>query len=105
MTMAIFEIGTTNYDNDIIQIKKSLSHLETHCGSPNTYVLSEPVSKFGWTFFQIAMKPILIDGIENKFADMIQRYRDNKPEDKLVKFLSDFFESRGCKIRLKLVEY
>ena len=103
--MTLFEISTVNYDDDIIQIKKALSHLETHCSSPNSYVLSEPVSRFGWTFFQIAMKPILVDGIENKFADMIQRYREGKPEEKLVKFMSDFFESRDCKIRLKIIEY
>ncbi len=103
--MAVFELGTITYADDIIQIKKALSHLETRCGVPNSYVLSRPVSKFGWTFFQIAMQPTLVDGIEKKFADMILQYRENKPEERLVKFLSDFFESRDCKIRLKTVEY
>ena len=103
--MTVFELGTITYDDDIIQIKKALSHLETNCGVPNSYALSQPVSKFGWTFFQIAMQPALIDGIERKFGDMIQRYRENKPEERLVKFLSDFFESRDCKIRLKIIEY
>ncbi len=103
--MTVFEASTTDYDNIIIQIKKALSHLETRCGTPNVYVLSEPVSRFGWTFFKIAMKPALVDAIEEKFADMIQRYRDGKPEERLVKFLSDFFESKNCKIRLKIIEY
>jgi len=103
--MTLLEASTTNYADDVLQIKKALSHLETHCGAPGTYVLSEPVSRFGWTFFQIAMKPVLVDGIETKFADMIQRYREGKPEERLVKFLSDFFESRDCKIKLKIIEY
>lgn len=103
--MTVFEASTTDYEGDILRIKKALSHLETRCGGPNTYALSEPVSRFGWTFFQIVMKPILIDGIERKFDDMIRRYRKGKPEERLVKFMSDFFESRDCRIKLKLVEY
>lgn len=103
--MTVFELGTTKYDDDIIQIKKALSHLETLCSVPNSYLLGKPVSKFGWTFFQLALKPVLIDGIANKFADMILRYHVNKPEEKLLKFLSDYFESRDCSVRLKLVSY
>ena len=103
--MAVFEIGTTTYTEDIIQIKKALSHMETRCKVSDSYVMSEPVSKFGWTFFKIAMQPILIDSIEKNFGDMIIHYKENKPEERLVKFLSDFFEARGCKIRLKIIEY
>jgi len=103
--MTLLEVSTTNYGDDVLQIKKALSHLETRCGAPGTCALSEPVSRFGWTFFRIAMKPVLVDGIEAEFADMIQRYRDGKPEERLVKFLSDFFESRDCKIKLKIIEY
>ena len=103
--MTLFEAGTTSYTDDIIQVKKALSHLATGCGATDGYVLGGPVSRFGWTFFQIAMKPVLVDGIEERFADMLQRYREGKPEEKLVRFLSDFFESRGCTIRLKILEY
>jgi len=103
--VTLFEVSTTSYEDDVLQIKRALSHLETRCGAPGSYVLSEPVFRFGWTFFQIAMKPVLVDGIEGKFADMIRRYREGKPEERLVKFLSDFFESRGCKIKLKITEY
>lgn len=62
------------------------------------------MSRFGWTFFKIAMKPVLVAGIEGRFADMIRRYRDGSPEERLAGFLSDFFESRGCRIRLKPAE-
>lgn len=99
----IFEAGTTDYDQDILRIKLALSHLETNCSAPNSHMLGPPVSRFGWTFFQIAFKPILIDRIESKFSDMIQRYK-GKPEDQIVGFLADFFESKNCKIRLKFVE-
>ncbi len=52
----ILEIATTNYDNDVLQIKKALSHLQTTCEISEGYLLSKPVSKFGWTFFQLLLK-------------------------------------------------
>ena len=101
--MILFEASTTNYDDDIVRVKRALSHIETQCGAPNTYALGQPISRFGWTFFQIAMKPMLVDCIERKFEDMIQKYREGKPEERLTRFLSDFLESRDCGVRLKLV--
>jgi len=35
---------------------------------------------------------------------MIQKY-GGKKEEKLLNFLSDFFETRGSKVKLKLIEY
>jgi hypothetical protein len=52
----ILEIATINYDNDILQIKKALSYLQTTCEISEGYLLSRPVSKFGWTFFQLLLK-------------------------------------------------
>jgi len=50
----VLEVGSTNYADDLLLIKKSLSHIETLVGTYNGYVLSEPSSKFGWTFFCIS---------------------------------------------------
>ena len=103
--MPVFDLSTTTYDDDIIQVKKALSHLETLCGVTNSYMLGKPISKFGWTFFKIMMQPTLVIEIQKKFDDMLQKYKENKPEEKLEHFLSDFFESKDCAIKLKLVEY
>ena len=73
------EIKTKNYVDDLLSIKKSLSHMETIVEQYNGHVLSEPETKFGWTFFKLAFKPNLQTGIEEKFA----------------KFMIDFFQSRG----------
>ena len=100
----IIEIGTTNYDEHILPIKKALSHLQTNCEVTDGYLISEPTSKFGWTFFQLLLKSSFHDNIEKNFSDMIQKYRGKK-EEKLLNFLSDFFESRGSKVKLKLIEY
>jgi len=97
------EVSTKNYSDDKLAIKMALSHLETLVGSVNGYLLSEPYSKFGWTFFKISLKPDLQEGIEKKFVDMIEKYRWNNQTEKFTKFMTDYFKSRGCNVVLKSV--
>ena len=97
------EISTKNYADDKLAIKMALSHMETLVGSTNGYLLSEPYSKFGWTFFKVALKPELQDGIEKKFADMIEKYRWSSPTEKFTKFMTDYFKSKGCNVVIKPV--
>jgi len=99
----IIQIGTTNYEDDIISIKIALSHLQTNCEVQDGFEVGQPVSKFGWTFFPLLIKPHFHYGIEQKFADMIQKYK-GKNEEKFLKFMSDFFEAKGSKVSLKLIE-
>jgi len=98
----VLEIGTKNYVDDLLLIKKALSHMESLVNGYNGYVLSEPSSKFGWTFFKLAFKPNLQNGIEEKFSDMIAKYQWNDQPQKFAKFMSDFFISRGCNIKIKI---
>lgn len=100
----VFEISTKNYGDDLLLIKKTLSHMETLVGSSNGYSLSEPSSKFGWTFFKLSFKPILQNGIEKKFADMLSKYRLNNQSQKFTKFMTDYFQAKGCKIRIKMLD-
>ncbi|MDH3610825.1 MAG: hypothetical protein OEM79_03580 [Nitrosopumilus sp.] len=97
------EISTKNYADDKLAIKMALSHMETLVGSVNGYLLSEPYSKFGWTFFKVALKPELQDGIEKKFADMIEKYQWSSPTEKFTKFMTDYFKSKGCNVVIKPV--
>ncbi len=98
----VLEVGSTNYADDLLLIKKSLSHIETLVGAYNGYVLSEPSSKFGWTFFKLAFKTDLQNAIEKKFSDMINNYPSNDPSQKFAKFISDYFNSKGCKVKIKI---
>ncbi len=41
----VLEVGTKNYVDDLLSIKKALSHMESLVGEYNGYVLSEPSSK------------------------------------------------------------
>ena len=97
----VLEVGTKNYADDLLSIKKALSHMETLVGGYNGYVLSEPSSKFGWTFFKLAFKPNLQNGIEEKFSDMLAKYRSSDQPQKFAKFMIDYFYSRGCDARIK----
>ena len=99
----VLEIGTKNYLDDLLQIKKALSHMESLVGGYNGYILSEPSTKFGWTFFKIAFKPNLQTGIEEKFSDMIEKYQWGDKSQKFTKFMTDYFVSKGCNIKVKMV--
>ena len=98
----VLEVGSKNYVNDLLEIKKALSHMESLVNGYNGYVLSEPSSKFGWTFFKIAFKPDLQNGIEEKFSDMIIKYQGNDNADKFAKFMTDYFNSKGCEVKIKI---
>jgi hypothetical protein len=95
------EIKTKNYVDDLLSIKKSLSHMETIVEQYNGYVLSEPETKFGWTFFKLAFKPNLQTGIEEKFADMLVKYTRGNQSQKFANFLIDYFHSRDCDAVIK----
>ena len=97
----MFEVGTKDYSNSVALIKKALSQMETLTGNYNGYVLGEKSSKFGWTFFKLFLKPGLENAIRAEFSDMIGRYRWGSKDEKFTKFMSDYFQSKGCEIKLK----
>ena len=98
----VLEIGTKNYADDLLTIKKVLSHMESLVSGYNGYVLSELSSKFGWTFFKLSFKPDLQNGIEEEFSDMLNKYQANDQAGKFAKFMTDYFVSKGCDIKIKI---
>ncbi len=93
-----------NYADDLLSIKKALSHMESLLGEYNGYVFGEPSSKFGWTFFRLAFKPNLQNGIEEKFSDMLEKYRSGDQLQKFADFMKDYFHSRGCDVTIKTAD-
>ena len=102
--MKTFQISSIRYDDDKILIIKALSHLQTLCEITDGYQLGNPITRFGWTFVPLWIKPNLLGKIEEKFSDMIKKSKGRKNDEKITNFMIDFFESRDCKIKLKLVE-
>ena len=84
----ILEISVIKYDEEKECLIKSLDELSNLCKITDGYELSNPTSRFGWTFFKVWLRPNLLSCINEKFSQ----------------FISDFFESRGCNIKLKVVE-
>ncbi len=98
------EIECRNYVDDLLSVKKALSHMESLVGCYNGYVLSEPSSKFGWTFFKLAFKTDLQNGIEEKFSGMLEKYTWCDQLEKFTKFMGDYFDSRDCNVKVKKVD-
>ena len=100
----VLKIGTKKYIDDLLLIKKALSHMETLVDGYNGYVISEPESKFGWTFFNLSFKPNLQNGIEEKFSDMLKKYNTKDQQEKFTEFITDYFISKGCNVKIKIVD-
>ena len=100
----VLKIGTKKYIDDLLLIKKALSHMETLVDGYNGYVISEPESKFGWTFFKLSFKPNLQNGIEEKFSDMLKKYNTKDQQEKFTEFITDYFISKGCNVKIKIVD-
>ena len=71
--MAFFEISTTKYEEDIKIIQLAMTKMAGVCNIATGFRFGDPVSKFGWTFFQLFMDQELYVGIEDKFGDMIKK--------------------------------
>ena len=102
-SMAFFEISTTNYEEDIKTIQLAMTKMAAVCNISTGFRFGDPTSKFGWTFFQLFMDQELYVGIEDKFADMIKNTKGGKPDEKFINFLGMYFESKGCNVKVKIV--
>jgi len=100
----IFEVATTNYENDIKLVSSVMEELQLLCGVTDGFLLSNSIEKFGWAFFKILFKGELLSGMQQKLADQIMNSKGKKPDEKFTEFITKFFESRNCKVKMKLVE-
>ena len=101
--MPFFEICTTKYEEDIKLIQVVMTKMAAICNIASGFKFGEPTSRFGWTFLQIYLDQELCMGIEDKFSDMIKKCKGHKPDEKFTNFLSQYFESRGCNVKVKMV--
>ena len=54
--MPYFEISSTKYDEDIKIIQVALTKMSALCNVDRGFMFGKPVSKFGWTFFQLIIE-------------------------------------------------
>lgn len=100
----IFEVSTTKYEVDKERVTLVMKDLQSSCGVTDGFLLSNPVEKFGWTFFKILFKSELLAGVQEKFGTQIMNTKGKAFQEKFTDFVTKFFESKNCKIRMKLVE-
>lgn len=100
----IFEISTTKYESDKVLISSVMEDLQSSCGIFDGFIFSDPVEKFGWTFFKILFKTELISGMHEKFGIEIMNSKGKVFQEKFAEFVTKFFESKNCKVRMKLVD-
>ena len=99
-----FELSVTNYEVNIKLLTKSLDELQSLLEINNGYGLSKPISRFGWTFLNLIFTENFQVKIETKFSEMIEKYRGKEQKEKFAKFMTDYFSSRGCNVKLKMIE-
>ena len=102
--MVYFEISTTKYEEDIKVIQIALTKMSALCNIDRGFMFGEPISKFGWTFFQLIIEQELYFEIGNKFSDMIEKCKGRKQDEKFTEFISRYFESKGCNVKVKIVK-
>jgi len=101
----IFQISAINYEKQKILLEKAMQHLEGMSKINDGFILGKPMQRFGWTFFNLEIKPNFLYGMEKELKDILDMIRGKSPEDKISNFLSDFLETRDCDVKLKLVNY
>ena len=101
--MPLFEISTTKYVEDVKLIQVTMTKMAGICNIATGFKFGDPISRFGWTFFKIFIDQELYIGIEDEFSDMIKKSKGHKPDEKFMNFLSQYFESRGCNVKVKMV--
>ena len=52
----------------------------------------------------ILFKNELLSGIQEKFGTQIMNLKPKSVEEKFTEFITKFFESKNCKVRMRLAE-
>ena len=102
--MPFFEISTSKYKEDVKLLQVVMTKMAASCNIATGFKFGEPTPRFGWTFFQMLIDQELYIGIKNGFSDMIKKCKGDKPDEKFINFLSGYFESNGCNVKVKFAK-
>ena len=100
----ILEIATTKYEIDREIVITTMDELQSLFGIKEGFLVSNPMERFGWAFFKVLIKTELLSGMELKLGDEIAKTKGKKIEQKFVTFMTNFFESKNAKVKVKLVD-
>ena len=77
--------------------------LESICKIQNGYILGEPDSKAGWTFFTVEVSPEMSLYLEK--SGMMVGARGLRVAEQMTNFLGQFLYLRGSNVRIKKINY
>ena len=100
----ILEIATTKYETDLELVKTAMDELQSLCEIKEGFLISKPMERFGWAFFKVLIKTELLSGMELKLGDQITKTKGKKIEEKFVRFMTQFFESKNATVKVKLID-
>jgi hypothetical protein len=100
----IVEIATTKYQVDKELVSSAMDALQSLCDIKDGFLISNAMERFGWAFFKVLIKSELLSAIQLKLGDQIARSKGKKPEEKFVSFITNFFEFKNAKVKVKLIE-
>ncbi len=99
----LFQLSTRKYGEEIELVKKAMTDLEGICKVENAYVIGEPFTKAGWTFFTIQISSEMVSVIET--TGMLEGALGYRIPEQLKNFLGHFLESRGIQVRIEKIDY
>ena len=100
----ILEIATTKFETDKDLIVFAMDSLQTLCDVKDGFLMSNAMERFGWAFFKVLIKSELLSAMQLKLGDQIANSKGKKSEEKFVSFMTNFFENKNAKVKVKLIE-
>jgi len=99
----LFQLGTRNYDMEILIITQALEDLEKECNVKNGYTIEKPFHKSGWTFFNIQISEELSEIIEK--SGMMEGALGYRIGEQMTNFIGHYLETKGSNVRIKKIDY
>jgi len=101
--LPLFQLSTRSYDDEIILVKNAMIQLEKKCDVKDGFSLSKPLTKLGWSTFNLQITAEMETIIEK--SGMMEGALGHKIGEQLKNFLGHFLESHGSQVRIKEIPY
>lgn len=99
----LFQLSTRSYEKEIPIVRKALEDLQNECNVKDGYTITEPSSKFGWTFFNIQISQEMSEIIEK--SGMMEGALGFSIGEQLTNFVGHYLETKGSNVRIKKIDY
>lgn len=99
----LFQLSTRNYEKEISLVTNTMKDLERECNVENGIEIFPPSNMAGWTFFNLQLSSELLSVIET--SGMMEGALGFRIGEQVKNFLGHYLESKGSRVRIKLINY